>query len=54
MDLLERDHWEKNETCGPVMSALKADVADLSFYPSIISMERIEFGRVIVQQWPSR
>lgn len=54
MDLIEINHWEKNDTYGPLMSTLKKDEADLGYYPSILTIERYELARVIFPQWPTR
>ncbi|XP_014475979.1 PREDICTED: uncharacterized protein LOC106745162 isoform X2 [Dinoponera quadriceps] len=54
MEAIEIDHWEKNDSLGPVMGALKRNVADLAYYPSILTHERYGHGRVILQQWPTR
>jgi len=54
IDLIEIDHWEKNDTYGPLMSTLKRRDADLGYYPSILTIERYGYARVIIQQWPAR
>lgn len=54
MDLIEIDHWEKNDSNGPLMSTLKRDDADLGYYPSILTIERYGYARVIFPQWPTR
>ncbi|KAM0727802.1 Ionotropic receptor 75a [Formica fusca] len=54
MDLIEINHWDKNDTNGPVMSLLKSDGADLGYFPSILTLERYGYARVIFQQWPTR
>lgn len=54
MDLIEINHWEKNDSNGPMMGALKRNEADLGYYPSILTIERYEYARVIFPQWPTR
>ncbi|XP_025075693.1 uncharacterized protein LOC105433379 [Pogonomyrmex barbatus] len=54
LDLIEINHWEKNDSNGPLMSTLKRDDADLGYYPSILTIERYGYARVILQQWPTR
>ncbi|KMQ99404.1 hypothetical protein RF55_1087 [Lasius niger] len=54
MDLIEINHWEKNDSNGPLMSTLKRDEADLGYYPSILRIERYGDARVIFPQWPTR
>ncbi|KYN18293.1 Glutamate receptor [Trachymyrmex cornetzi] len=54
MDLIEIDHWEKNDSNGPLMGTLKRDDADLGYYPSILTIERYGYARVIFPQWPTR
>lgn len=54
MDLIEISHWEKNDSNGPLMGTLKRDDADLGYYPSILTIERYGYARVIFQQWPTR
>ncbi|XP_071565025.1 ionotropic receptor 75a-like isoform X2 [Temnothorax nylanderi] len=54
MDLIEINHWEKNDSNGPLMSTLKRDDADLGYYPSILTIERYGYARVIFPQWPTR
>ncbi|XP_024877158.1 uncharacterized protein LOC112458015 [Temnothorax curvispinosus] len=54
MDLIELNHWEKNDSNGPLMSLLKRDGADLAYYPNILTIERYGYARVILQQWPTR
>ncbi|EFN83418.1 hypothetical protein EAI_02237 [Harpegnathos saltator] len=54
IDLIEIDHWQKNDTVGPLMEAFKRGEADLGYYPSILTIERYGYARVIVQQWPTR
>ncbi|XP_012534656.2 ionotropic receptor 75a [Monomorium pharaonis] len=54
MDLIEITHWNKSDRNGPVMGALKRDVADLAYYPSILTVERYADARVILPQWPTR
>lgn len=54
MDLIGIDHWEKNDSYGPLMSTLKRDDADLGYYPSILTIERYSYARVIFPQWPTR
>ncbi|XP_077270565.1 ionotropic receptor 75a-like [Temnothorax americanus] len=54
MDLIELNHWEKNDSNGPLMSTLKRDGADLAYYPNILTIERYGYARVILQQWPTR
>ncbi|XP_011882968.1 PREDICTED: uncharacterized protein LOC105570410 [Vollenhovia emeryi] len=54
MELIEITHWEKNDSNGPLMGTLKRDDADLGYYPSILTIERYGYARVIFQQWPTR
>jgi len=54
IDLIEINHWEKNDSNGPLMSTLKRGDADLGYYPSILTIERYAYARVIIQQWPTR
>ncbi|KAL0105247.1 hypothetical protein PUN28_016715 [Cardiocondyla obscurior] len=54
MELIEINHWEKNDSNGPLMSTLKRDDADLGYYPSILTIERYGYARVIFPQWPTR
>lgn len=54
IDVIEITQWEKNDSNGPLMGALKKDEADLGYYPSILTIERYADARVILQQWPTR
>nr|XP_012233009.1 PREDICTED: uncharacterized protein LOC105678338 [Linepithema humile] len=54
MDIIEINHWEKNDSNGPMMGALKRNEADLGYYPSILTIERYGYARVIFPQWPTR
>ncbi|XP_053976501.1 ionotropic receptor 75a-like [Hylaeus volcanicus] len=54
LDLIELSHWEKHDRNGPVFAGFRDRHFDLSYYPSILTNERLNFADVMVQLWPSR
>ncbi|XP_078050387.1 ionotropic receptor 75a isoform X2 [Augochlora pura] len=54
LDIIELDHWAKDDTNGPLMTGLKEREFDMGFYPSLITKERLTYADVALQVWPAR
>ncbi|XP_034196183.1 ionotropic receptor 75a [Osmia lignaria lignaria] len=54
LEVLELDHWEKNDRNGPLVTGLSKRIFDLGYYPSILTNERLNYADVITQVWPVR
>nr|XP_012138610.1 PREDICTED: LOW QUALITY PROTEIN: uncharacterized protein LOC100877692 [Megachile rotundata] len=46
------DHWEKGNKIGPLVTSLNKRLYDLGYYPSILTLERMNNADVITQVWP--
>ncbi|CAK9805086.1 hypothetical protein ANTPLA_LOCUS4316 [Anthophora plagiata] len=53
-EMKEIDYWDKNDTNGPVISGLRDNEFDLSYYPMILSDDRLKYANVLVQIMPLR
>ncbi|XP_043525262.1 uncharacterized protein LOC122536725, partial [Frieseomelitta varia] len=53
-EVIELDHWEKNDSVGPLISGLHQGKYHLGYFPSIITIERLNRADVILQVWPIR
>ncbi|CAL7944852.1 unnamed protein product [Xylocopa violacea] len=54
LEVIELNHWGKNDSNGPLMAGLRQDLYDIGFYPSILTIERLNFADVILQIFPAR
>ncbi|XP_076766933.1 ionotropic receptor 75a [Xylocopa sonorina] len=54
LEVIELNHWGKNDSNGPLMAGLGQDIYDIGFYPSILTLERLKFADVILQIFPAR
>ncbi|XP_076178932.1 ionotropic receptor 75a isoform X2 [Ptiloglossa arizonensis] len=54
LEVIELNHWEKNDRNGPQFSGLRDRIFDLTYCPSILTAERLNYANVILQVWPER
>lgn len=54
-EVIKLDHWSINDSSfGPLIAGLHNDIYHMGYFPSILTIERLNYANVITQVWPAR